>query len=388
MRRTVATLALALLLMLVAGSVDVSGQVSCDFVGGFASLRLLVGAEKVGSCLEDERVNPTNGNAEQRTTGGLLVRRDGDAVTAFTDGLTTWVNGPNGLQSRPNDERFAWENEPVAVVPAASPTPISPGDAVPPSPGPLAVGLAALPSVSSLPPPPAAASPAALSAATAAPTAARAPTRTPTPTPAVTVKLREKPDRVDTGSDARFEVETSADKGSCTLVVAYRNKDDVTVASGEIDDNRCEMEYTLPKDARTGKATAKITVASTEGTATLDDDFDVREGDMALAGDIDILLEGDDLPDEVDVGDEVKIAIDSSLNGKGRCEMSIAWPRYTTHSGEVQTPDDRGRCSWKVTVPAEIPKKGTATLTVVVRKNTKKNSSEVRVLTKEIEVRK
>jgi hypothetical protein len=39
-------------------------------------------------------------------------------------------------------------------------------------------------------------------------------------------------------------------------------------------------------------------------------------------------------------------------------------------------------------VPAEIPKKGKATLTVVVRKNNKKNSTEVRTLTKELDVRK
>ena len=105
---------------------------------------------------------------------------------------------------------------------------------------------------------------------------------TSTPKPAVTVKLREKPDRVDTGSDARFEVETNASDGRCSLAVAYRDKDELQVAAGEIDD---------------------------------------------------------------------------------------------------------GRCSWKVKIPTEIPKKGTATLTVVVRKNTRKDSTEYRILTKEFDVK-
>src|SRR3954454_5707076 len=89
------------------------GQSSCRFVLGFETLRNLVGAQKVGTCLEDEHFNLENGNAEQRTSGGLLVWRKVDNFTAFTDGGTSWVNGPNGLQSRPNSERFAWERDPM-----------------------------------------------------------------------------------------------------------------------------------------------------------------------------------------------------------------------------------------------------------------------------------
>src|SRR5688500_6285816 len=48
---------------------------SCRFVLGFAALREAIGPGIVGECLEDERFNPANGNAEQRTTGGLLVWR-------------------------------------------------------------------------------------------------------------------------------------------------------------------------------------------------------------------------------------------------------------------------------------------------------------------------
>src|SRR3954470_15653757 len=89
------------------------GQSSCRFVLGFETLRNLVGAQKVGTCLEDEHFNLENGNAEQRTSGGLLVWRKVDNFTAFTDGGTSWVNGPNGLQSRPNGERFSWEKDPA-----------------------------------------------------------------------------------------------------------------------------------------------------------------------------------------------------------------------------------------------------------------------------------
>lgn len=97
-------------------------QEPCRFVLGFAALRDAIGAQKVGACLEDERFNLENGNAEQRTSGGLLVWRKIDNFTAFTDGGTSWINGPNGLQSRPNSERFSWERDPVqpGSGPAAS----------------------------------------------------------------------------------------------------------------------------------------------------------------------------------------------------------------------------------------------------------------------------
>src|SRR3954470_24404511 len=95
------------------------GQSSCRFVLGFETLRNLVGAQKVGTCLEDEHFNLENGNAEQRTSGGLLVWRKVDNFTAFTDGGTSWVNGPNGLQSRPNAERFSWEKDSLSTQRAA-----------------------------------------------------------------------------------------------------------------------------------------------------------------------------------------------------------------------------------------------------------------------------
>src|SRR5688500_16936545 len=87
------------------------GVNGCTFVLGFAQLRALVGPA-AGSCTENERFNTQNGNAEQATTGGMFVWRKADNWTAFTDGYRTWINGPQGLQSRLNVQRFAWEGDP------------------------------------------------------------------------------------------------------------------------------------------------------------------------------------------------------------------------------------------------------------------------------------
>jgi hypothetical protein len=391
MYRTLASLTVACALLLVVGSVEVSGQAPCAIVGDFAILRDAIGSQTVGTCLEDERANVQNGNIEQHTSGGLLLRRTGSPIVAFTDGVTTWIYGPYGVQTRPNGQQFPWEVDFAAAMPSfvmtATAPPPPPGEPASPvaltSPAALA-SPAALTDPNTLPPPPGAPA----SGALAAPASLAPPTPPPTPTPAVRVRFREKPDSVDTGSDARFEVETNVDKGTCALGVAYRGKDEVPVAVGDIDDNRCELKYTLPKDVRTGKATARIYVTATEGTATVDDDFEVEKGDMVLGGDLDIEIDADNIPDEVEVGDEFKVAIETNLKDKGKCDLSITWPRHTTYAGESQTPDDDGRCSWRVKVPVEIPKSGTATLTVLVRKNTRKDSTEYRVLTKEIDVEK
>jgi hypothetical protein len=99
----------------------------CEFVLGFQALHDLI-PQIVGECLADQESNPANGDALQQTAGGLMAWRKADNWTAFTDGTTTWINGPQGLQSRPNAERFAWEPVavPVPVVPvepAAHPAP-------------------------------------------------------------------------------------------------------------------------------------------------------------------------------------------------------------------------------------------------------------------------
>lgn len=143
-------------------------QAGCTFTLGFKALRDQI-PDIVGECLENERFNLENGNAEQRTSGGLLVWRKADNWTAFTDGSTTWINGPEGLASRPNEgPLFPWESAapaaaaPPAAPPAApAPTPAPPPPAVPAPPadpwigdimfGYDASGAGAIPSGGSLP---------------------------------------------------------------------------------------------------------------------------------------------------------------------------------------------------------------------------------------------
>ena len=110
MKRWWWVLLVAVLFVLTPASVGATAH--CEFILGFATLKAAIdeaeGPEKVGACLEDQRF-AANGNAEQQTTGGLLVWRKQDNFTAFTDGYRTWANGPRGLQVRLNTESFAWE---------------------------------------------------------------------------------------------------------------------------------------------------------------------------------------------------------------------------------------------------------------------------------------
>jgi plastocyanin len=87
---------------------------SCRFVLGFEDIRNRIGPQVVGDCQEDQRFAP-NGDAVQQTTGGLLAWRKADNWTAFTDGATTWIAGPQGLQRRSNATRFPWEGDAVAM---------------------------------------------------------------------------------------------------------------------------------------------------------------------------------------------------------------------------------------------------------------------------------
>lgn len=107
-----ASLALPAFMMLIVlgwAPAQVAAQANCQFVLGFATLRGLL-AGQVGACAENQRY-AANGNAEQRTSGGLLAWRKADNWTAFTDGYRTWINGPDGLQERLNTERYSWESD-------------------------------------------------------------------------------------------------------------------------------------------------------------------------------------------------------------------------------------------------------------------------------------
>lgn len=434
----------AVMLFLTGGSTQVYGQEACSFVGGFAELRKLVGEQKVGGCLENEHFNVDNGNAEQRTVGGLLVWRKIDNFTAFTDGGTTWVNGPNGLQNRPNNERLAWELDPVVTastppsptpkplptLPVASPLSAAPvtaprviadggtiaspnyasqpgtRNAVPPPPvaSTASAATAATPTPSStpagvtaaasaagastagastVPPPPPPASNT-VAAVAAAPTAVTAtPTKTSTPR-AVTAKFTERPDDADTGNDVQFEVETNAKKGTCFLAVTYRNTSEANLGAKEVDDGKCEWKFNLAADTKTGKAKAVVTVVGDSGTTTVEDTFQVKKGDTVYAGSLDVEVDPLDMPDDVDLGEELKIGVDTNLKRKGSCTLTMTWPKVGPVNGESQMPDDSGKCSWNVKVPTTVPAKSTASLTVTVYKD----SGTYRTLTREFKVAK
>ncbi len=100
-----------------------SSQADCQFVFGFQSLRDLIGHDVVGECLENEGPTASGDGVQQQTTGGLLVWRQADNWTAFTDGYYTWVLGPNGVQKRLNSERFEWEADYAPGGGIATPTP-------------------------------------------------------------------------------------------------------------------------------------------------------------------------------------------------------------------------------------------------------------------------
>ena len=98
---------------------------NCHFQLGFRTLHNMAPGV-VGDCIENEWHNAENGDGLQRTTRGLMAWRKADNWTAFTDGYMTWINGPFGLQSRLNVQRFAWEG--------VAPAPVPPPQADPPPP--------------------------------------------------------------------------------------------------------------------------------------------------------------------------------------------------------------------------------------------------------------
>jgi hypothetical protein len=106
---------------------------AAEYKLGFKALADMI-PRVVGIPLEDEHHNPLNGDALQRTSKGLMVWRKADNQTLFTNGHMSWVNGPLGLQSRLNSERFDWEAEPPAATPtpAPIPTPVPSPTPVPP----------------------------------------------------------------------------------------------------------------------------------------------------------------------------------------------------------------------------------------------------------------
>lgn len=103
---------------------DVAAQQAstCQYLLGFKTLHDLDPSD-IGDCLDNQSFGD-NGDALQHTVKGLLVWRKVDNWTAFTNGHTTWINGPDGLENRLNTDRFPWEAAASAsVAQAVTPTP-------------------------------------------------------------------------------------------------------------------------------------------------------------------------------------------------------------------------------------------------------------------------
>jgi hypothetical protein len=117
--------------MLAGPSAPLARADGCQFVLGFQTLHELDPAD-IGDCTENQAFAP-NGDAQQHTTKGLMAWRKADNWTVFTNGYMTWLNGPNGLQSRLNTDRFPWETDAggssasaAAPAGAGSPAPSAP----------------------------------------------------------------------------------------------------------------------------------------------------------------------------------------------------------------------------------------------------------------------
>ena len=82
---------------------------SCQLAPVFVMLRNQVGRDRVGEC-SGPMVRNEGGDMTQPTTRGILTLRSTDQAVTFSDGQTTWLFGPNGLESRPSGSRLAWES--------------------------------------------------------------------------------------------------------------------------------------------------------------------------------------------------------------------------------------------------------------------------------------
>jgi hypothetical protein len=126
MRRQLVTILLASVMLSVAASAwPAQAQPgACQLAPIFAMLRDVVGKERVGECT-GAPVRTEVGDLNQPTTRGIMTLRMGDLVAAFSDGQTTWLFGPRGLENRPSNSQLAWET--AAAAPAAVSGPGSTG---------------------------------------------------------------------------------------------------------------------------------------------------------------------------------------------------------------------------------------------------------------------
>lgn len=121
-------LILAFVVLTAASPIAPAAADGCQFVLGFKLIHDTIPG-MVGDCVTNEHFNLANGDSIQDVTawhgkGGLLVWRKCDNWTAFTDGSNTWVNGPFGVQMRPNSDRFGFEHDSCVSVATATATAI------------------------------------------------------------------------------------------------------------------------------------------------------------------------------------------------------------------------------------------------------------------------
>lgn len=110
MRRLAAPMLIVGLLVIAGLSAwPVTAQTSaCQIAPVFLMLRDLIGKDRIGECTSAV-LRSDSGDFNQPTTRGMLTFRPSDLIVAFSDGQTTWLYGPNGLESRPIGTRLSWE---------------------------------------------------------------------------------------------------------------------------------------------------------------------------------------------------------------------------------------------------------------------------------------
>jgi hypothetical protein len=81
-------------------------QAACEFSAEFSGIVRTLGRDTIGECMATERGSSAAGNAQQRTTRGLLVWLSTEQVAAFTNGSTTWYNCASGVKQQAFNDPF------------------------------------------------------------------------------------------------------------------------------------------------------------------------------------------------------------------------------------------------------------------------------------------
>ncbi|MGE3913583.1 MAG: hypothetical protein AB7K36_29805 [Chloroflexota bacterium] len=118
MRHNLGVILLAVSLLVAATTAwpAVAQTSGCQLAPVFMMLRDMLGRDQVGECTGPVIRNDV-GDLSQPTTRGTLTLRIADLVTMFSDGQTTWLYGPNGLETRASTSRLPWETAGSTAAP-------------------------------------------------------------------------------------------------------------------------------------------------------------------------------------------------------------------------------------------------------------------------------